>query len=38
MHQVHSFLHHYNEAIVLTADGVGEWATTTIAIGKGIII
>ncbi len=25
----------FKEAIVLTADGVGEWATTTIAIGKG---
>ena len=25
----------YEEAIVLTADGVGEWATTTVAIGKG---
>ena len=25
----------YKEAIVLTADGVGEWATTTVAIGKG---
>ena len=25
---------HLNEAIVLTADGVGEWATTTVAIGK----
>ena len=24
-----------DEAIVLTADGVGEWATTTVAIGKG---
>src|SRR5210317_1301172 len=24
----------FNEAVVLTADGVGEWATTTIAIGK----
>ena len=24
----------FNEAIVLTADGVGEWATTTIAIAK----
>ncbi len=24
----------FNEAIVLTADGVGEWATTTISIGK----
>ncbi len=24
----------YEEAIVLTADGVGEWATTTIALGK----
>jgi len=26
----------FNEAVVLTADGVGEWATTTVAIGKGI--
>ena len=25
----------FNEAIVLTLDGVGEWATTTLAIGKG---
>ena len=25
----------FNEAIVLTADGVGEWATTTIAVAKG---
>ncbi len=25
----------FEEAIVLTADGVGEWATTTLAIGKG---
>ena len=25
----------FNEAIVLTADGVGEWATTTVAIGNG---
>ncbi|MFL2883321.1 MAG: carbamoyltransferase [Pelagibacteraceae bacterium] len=25
----------YNEAIILTLDGVGEWATTTVAIGKG---
>ena len=24
----------FNESIVLTADGVGEWATTTVAIGK----
>ena len=24
----------FEEAVVLTADGVGEWATTTIAIGK----
>jgi len=24
----------YKEAVVLTADGVGEWATTTVAIGK----
>ncbi len=24
----------FNEAIVLTADGVGEWATTTVAIAK----
>jgi len=25
----------FDEAIVLTLDGVGEWATTTVAIGKG---
>ena len=25
----------FDEAIVLTADGVGEWATTTVAVGKG---
>ena len=25
----------FEEAIILTADGVGEWATTTLAIGKG---
>jgi len=25
----------FNEAIVLTADGVGEWATTTVALGSG---
>ncbi len=24
----------YNDAIILTADGVGEWATTTVAIGN----
>ena len=24
----------FDEAVVLTADGVGEWATTTIAVGK----
>ncbi len=24
----------FNEAIILTLDGVGEWATTTVAIGK----
>ena len=24
----------FNEAVVLTADGVGEWATTTLALGK----
>ena len=27
----------YEEAIILTADGVGEWATTTVAIGKKIV-
>ena len=26
----------FEEAVVLTADGVGEWATTTVAVGKGI--
>ena len=25
----------FNNAIILTADGVGEWATTTVGIGKG---
>ena len=25
----------FNEAIVLTADGAGEWATTTVAVGNG---
>lgn len=25
----------FDEAVVLTLDGVGEWATTTVAIGKG---
>ena len=25
----------FDEAVVLTADGVGEWATTTVAVGKG---
>ena len=25
----------FEEAIILTSDGVGEWATTTVAIGKG---
>ena len=25
----------FNEAVVLTLDGVGEWATTSVAIGKG---
>ena len=24
----------FKEAVVLTLDGVGEWATTTVAIGK----
>ena len=25
----------FNEAVIITADGVGEWATTTIAVGRG---
>ena len=25
----------FNEAVVLTADGVGEWSTTTVAVGEG---
>ena len=25
----------FDEALVLTADGVGEWATTTVAVGRG---
>ncbi len=24
----------FNESVILTADGVGEWATTTVAVGK----
>ena len=24
----------FKEAVILTADGVGEWATTTVAVGK----
>ena len=24
----------FEQAVVLTADGVGEWATTTVAVGK----
>ena len=24
----------FKEAVILTADGVGEWATTTVAIGQ----
>ena len=28
----------FEEAIILTADGVGEWATTTVAIGKKNIV
>ena len=37
-HQSHAasafFPSPFEEAIILTADGVGEWATTTVAIGK----
>ena len=25
----------FNEAVIITADGVGEWATTTLAVGRG---
>ena len=25
----------FNEAVILTADGVGEWPTTTVAVGEG---
>ena len=25
----------FDEAVILTADGVGEWATTTVAVGRG---
>ena len=35
MQQVLFFPSPFEEAIVLTADGVGEWATTTVAVGKG---
>ena len=33
MHQA-LFPSPFEEAVILTADGVGEWATTTVAIGK----
>ena len=33
-HAASAFPSPFKEAIVLTADGVGEWATTTVAIGK----
>ena len=35
MLQVLFFPSPFEEAVILTADGVGEWATTTVAIGKG---
>ena len=28
------FSSHYDEAIILTLDGVGEWASTTVSLGK----
>ena len=38
-HQSHAasafFPSPFNEAVILTMDGVGEWATTSVAIGKG---
>lgn len=38
-HQSHAasayFPSPYDEAVILTADGVGEWATTSVAIGRG---
>ena len=33
-HAASAFSFTFDEAVVLTADGVGEWATTTVAIGK----
>ena len=30
-----SIHHHFKSAAVLTLDGVGEWTTTSLAIGKG---
>ena len=34
---MHSFFPSpFEEAVILTLDGVGEWATTTVAIGKKI--
>ena len=35
MLQVHFFPSPFEEAVVLTADGVGEWPTTTVAVGRG---
>ena len=34
MLQVLFFHHLLKKQLVLTADGVGEWATTTVAVGK----
>ena len=33
-HAASAFFHHLLKKIILTADGVGEWATTTLAIGR----
>ena len=34
MQRVHFFHRLFKEAIILTLDGVGEWATATVAHGK----
>ena len=34
-HASSAFPSPFEEAVVLTADGVGEWPTTTVAVGKG---
>ena len=33
-HAASAFFHRHMRSVILTADGVSEWATTTLAVGK----